>query len=98
MPAPIPAPIPGRPLYVLYEGGRLYVSARDRYHLEMQRGFKRRIRAAHPDVNHQSWAAERTRKLLREREHWEKQEGYWYARFGLDPPKRRRQGNPRPDA
>jgi hypothetical protein len=48
MPAPIPAPIPGRPLYVLYEGGRPYVSAHDRYDLETQRGFKRKIRAAHP--------------------------------------------------
>lgn len=48
MPAPIPAPIPGRPLYVLYEGGRPYVSAHDRYYLETQRGLKRKIRAAHP--------------------------------------------------
>ena len=46
MPAPIPAPIPGRPLYVLYEGGRLYVSAHDRYYLDMQRGFKRKSRAS----------------------------------------------------
>lgn len=96
MSAAIPAPIPGRPLYVLYEGGRLYVSAHDRYYLEIRRGFKLKIRAAHPDVNHRSWATGRTRKLLRDREHWQEQEGRWYAHFGLDPPKRGPQGNPRP--
>lgn len=88
MPAPIPAPIPGRPLYVPYQGGRLYVSVHDRFYLEVHRGFKRQIRATHPDVNHRSWAAGRTRKLLRERERWEERERLWYARFGLDPPTR----------
>jgi hypothetical protein len=67
-------------------GRRLYVSAHDRYDLETQRRFKRKIRAAHPDVNHQRWAPGHTRQLLRKRERWEQSEGAWYARFRLDPP------------
>jgi hypothetical protein len=54
--------------------------------LETQRRFKRKIRAAHPDVNHQRWAPGHTRQLLRKRERWEQSEGAWYARFRLDPP------------
>lgn len=79
MPAPIPAPIPGRPLYVLYDGGRLYVSAHYRYYLEMLRAFKRKIRAAHPDINHQRWATGHTRQLLHRRERWQHAESAWSA-------------------
>ena len=83
----IPSPLPGRPLYVNVEGGRLYVSAHDAFHLAREREFKRLIRAAHPDRNHCTWAAGRTRKLLQARAPWEKAETRWYARLGLDPPK-----------
>lgn len=83
----IPSPLPGRPLCVNVEGGRLYISAHDAFHLEREREFKRLIRAAHPDRNHCNWAAGRTRKLLQARARWEKVEARWYARLGLDPPK-----------
>jgi hypothetical protein len=83
----IPSQRPGRPLCVNIEGGRLYISAHDAYHLEKQREFKRLIRAAHPDRNHCIWAAGRTRKLLQARARWEKAEARWYACLGLDPPK-----------
>ena len=84
----IPAPLPGRPLYLNVEGGRLYISVHDAFYLERQRGFKRQIRLAHPDRNHQRWACSRTRNLLKARARWEAEEARWYARFGLEPPTR----------
>jgi len=87
----IPAPLPGRPFYVSFEGGKLYISAHDAFHLEREREFRRLIRAAHPDRNHCIWAAARTRKLLKARQRWEEKEAGWYARFGLEPPKGMRQ-------
>jgi hypothetical protein len=83
---PLPAPLPGRPFYITIDGGRLYVSVHDAYHLERERQFKRQIRMAHPDRNHQRWACSRTRKLLKARAQWEAEETRWYARFGLEPP------------
>lgn len=90
----LPAPLPGRPFYLNVEGGRIYISVHDAFHLERQREFKRQIRFAHPDRNQHSWASSRTRKLLRARERWEEREGRWYAHFGLDPPKRTPQRHP----
>jgi hypothetical protein len=84
---PIPSPLPGRPFYVHFEGGKLYISAHDAFHLEKEREFRRLIRAAHPDRNHCIWAAARTRKLLKARKRWEEKEARWYARFGLEPPR-----------
>jgi len=83
-----PAPLPGRPLYVSVAGGKLYVSAHDAFHLQTQRDFKRRIRAAHPDHHHSIWAHSRTRKLLTARSRWEEAEARWYAHLWLDPPVR----------
>jgi hypothetical protein len=83
---PLPAPLPGRPFYITIDGGRLYVSVHDAYHLERERQFKRQIRLAHPDRNHQRWACSRTRNLLKARARWEAEEARWYARFGLEPP------------
>jgi hypothetical protein len=85
---PIPAPLPGRPFYISIDGGRLYVSVHDAYHLERERQFKREIRLAHPDRNRQRWACSRTRNLLKARARWEAEEARWYARFGLEPPTR----------
>lgn len=90
----IPAPLAGRPLYLNFKGGRIYISVHDAFHLERQREFKRQIRSAHPDRNHHNWASNRTRKLLKARERWEEQEARWYGHFGLDPPKRKPQRNP----
>lgn len=90
----LPAPLPGRPFYLNVEGGRLYISVHDVFHLETEREFKRQIRSAHPDRNHHRWATSRTRNLLKARERWEGQEARRYARFGLDPPKRMPQGYP----
>lgn len=86
----VPPPLPGRPLYVPYEGGKIYISAHDRYHLEKLREFKREIRKAHPDRNSCIWAAGRTRNLLKARKKWQEWEAAWYARFGLEPPARSR--------
>ena len=83
-------PLPGRPLFVPYEGGRIYISVHDRFYLGRKREFKRKIRASHPDVNKHNSAAGRTRKLLKLRESWRKGEAQWYARFGLEPPEKRR--------
>ena len=74
-----------------FEGGKLYISVHDAFHLEKEREFRRLIRAAHPDRNHCTWAAARTRKLLKARQRWEKQEARWYACFGLEPPNGRPQ-------
>ena len=82
----LPDPLPGRPVCVNFEGGKLYISAHDAFHLERLREFKRLIRAAHPDRNHCIWASGRTRNLLNARKRWEEWETRWYARFGLDPP------------
>jgi hypothetical protein len=84
----VPAPLPGRPFYINIDGGRLYVSAHDTYYLERERAFRRQIRLAHPDRNHQHWACTRTRNLLKARARWEAEEARWYARFGLEPPTR----------
>jgi hypothetical protein len=89
----LPAPLPGRPFYLNVEGGRLYISVHDTFHLEREREFKRQIRTVDPDRNHHRWASSRTRKLLKARERWEWQEARWYARFGLDPPTRMPQGH-----
>lgn len=90
----VPAPLKDRPFYVTIDGGRLYVSAHDTYHLEQARAFKRQIRLAHPDRNHQRWAGARTRNLLKARARWEAEEARWYARLGLEPPTRPRQRTP----
>ncbi len=79
-------PLPGRPLFVTYEGGRVYISAHDHFHLEKKREFKRRIRVGHPDVNRHNSASGHVRKLLKLRERWRKNEIKWYAKFGLEPP------------
>jgi hypothetical protein len=84
----LPAPLPGRPFYITIDGGRLYVSVHDAYHLERERQFKRQIRLAHPDCNRQRWACSRTRNLLKARARWEAEEARWYARVGLEPPTR----------
>lgn len=84
----IPAPLPGRPLCLKIEGGRVYISVHDAFYLERQREFKRQIRLAHPDCNHQRWACSRTRNLLKARARWEAEEARWYARFGLEAPTR----------
>ena len=36
-----PAPLPGRPFYITIDGGRIYVSVHDTYHVERERQFKR---------------------------------------------------------
>jgi hypothetical protein len=82
----VPAPLPGRPLYVSVHGGRVYVSAHDAFHLEQEREFKRKIRLAHPDRNHYRWASGRTRRLLKARQQFEAEEAQWYAAYGLEPP------------
>ncbi len=87
----VPPPFPGRPLFVNYMGGRVYVSAHDRYHVERLRQFKREIRKAHPDRNRLRWAAGRTRNLLKARERWQECEAVWYSQFGLEPPTRSRE-------
>jgi hypothetical protein len=85
----VPAPLPGRPSYLNVEGGRLYVCVHDAFYLHGQGEFKGRIRLAHPDRNHHSWACSRTRNLLKARERWEAQEARCYGRLGLDPPTKR---------
>lgn len=97
----IPAPLPGRPLFLNVDGGRLYISVHDAFYLERQRAFKRQIRLVHPDRNRRQWACSRTRNLLKARARWEAEEARWYARFGLEPPTRLPQrissvGNPSP--
>lgn len=89
----LPAPLSGRPFYLNVEGGRLYISVHDAFHLERAREFKRQIQGAHPDRNHHRWASSRTRHLLKARERWERQEARWYARVGLDPPTRMPKGH-----
>jgi hypothetical protein len=84
----IPAPRPGRPLYLNIEGGRLYVSVHDAFYLERQRDFKSQIRLAHPDCKHQRWECSHARNLLKARAQWEVEEARWYAHFGLEPPTR----------
>ena len=84
----LPAPLPGRPFYIAIDGGRIYVSVHDAYHVERERQFKRQIRLAHPDRNHRRWACSRTRNLLKARARWEAEEARWYARFGLEPPEK----------
>ncbi len=82
----IPNPLPGRPLFVSYDDGRIYISAHDHFHQEKLREFKRLIRNAHPDRVPQIWAAGRTRKLLKARGRFLLKEVTWYAQFGLEPP------------
>lgn len=91
----VPPPFPGRPLFVNYDGGRLYISVHDRYHLERLREWKRKIRNAHPDRNRRRFATAQTRNLLKARNKWQEQEMVWYAKFKLEPPagSRRRQSS-----
>ena len=82
----IPFPLTGRPLYVNFKGGKIYISAHDAFHLERERGFKRLIGAVPPARNHRNWVADSTHRLLQARARWENAEARWYALFGLDPP------------
>ncbi|MEK7579617.1 MAG: hypothetical protein AAB469_00240 [Patescibacteria group bacterium] len=84
----IPAPLPGRPAFIEMNGGRIYISVHDRWHMAEERRFKRRIMAVHPDRVRvrRFWATSRTRNLLRLRQAWRKKEMNWYIPFGLEPP------------
>lgn len=93
--APCP-PLPGRPFFLKCEGGKIYISVHDRFYLEKQREFKRRIRARHPDTNKRISAARHTRDLLKLRERFRKKEIKWYAQFGLEPPEKGNRCNQKP--
>lgn len=82
----IPPALPGRPLYLQFEGGKVYVSAHDHYHLKMLRRFKSELRRAHPDVNHNSNSGGHVRNILKARKRFLKKDAKWYVKFGLEPP------------
>ena len=84
----IPKPQKGRPLYIEHEGGRIYISAHDRWFLKILRKFKRQIFMHHPDHNPRGQGSLVTFQILRKREQFKKREEKWYASFGLEPPKR----------
>lgn len=84
----IPNPQKGRPLFVEHEGGRIYVSAHDRWHLKILRKFKRQVFRHHPDRNRRGQGGFITFQILRKRKFFEERERRWYSQFGLTPPKR----------
>lgn len=88
----IPLPYKGRPLFVRYDNGKVYISIHDRWYLNILNKFKQRIFKSHPDRNvKRGQGVSTTKRLLKARLVFQEREKEWYAFFGLEPP--RKDGN-----
>lgn len=82
---------PGRPPFVPYQGGKLWILVHDHWYLGRRRGFLEKIKKSHPDRNRHNQATAHTRNLLEQLRSWRELEADWYAQFGLTVPEKRTQ-------
>lgn len=63
----------------------VYISVHDANYINMLKSYKKLLKEAHPDSRRGD--DKEFKRVSKKFGTWKKQEKYWYAQFGLEPPK-----------
>lgn len=84
--------LPGRPSYIPYKGGKVYIAQHDVDYLQKERAYLQQMKQVHTDVHQGTDFAKQTavaRRLNDAQNKWRAERKAFYTELGLTPPDRK---------